>query len=493
MNFFFSGHLFCAIVLIVLSSSSFSQENLVVNGDFSSEDGWNDLGQYEGGVATGTFENGTYVIDISQPGNQVWAIQFSQNNITLESGTFYTFSYALSCNINRTIEVSLSRNGGDYVSYSGRDTVQVTSELKVETKNFVMNHATDNNVRLEFNCGKATGKIIIQDIFLTVNTTPQLHLTVSNSNRRYYAGIPYQITWNSININEGVIIELSTDNGASWSVIDTVPADSGYYRWTPRDEFSPWCRIRITSSSDTTITSTSELPFEIVPRRELIVNGSFDLIDLWDIWNFDVLGGSAQGIVSNDSTYRITMETTGDEYWQVKLYQIGVPLFEDLTYTFAFSAYSSSETKMQVNIGMDHEPYSSYFDTTRWIVDLTGEPRHYPFDFTMEFEDDSSARVEFNCGRSSGTIVIDDISLVPQYKAPAIIGDNHISSSSVHKAVRFIYTENKPRISIKTPTIEPYRSIDLSGRRISTGYSNNRSASFCNVSSGLYISGQKQR
>ena len=143
---------------------SHAQENLVVNGDFSDISGWNELGQYNQGAATGTIDNGAYVIAISEPGTDVWSIQFTQSGITLDSGVAYTLSCTVSATIERTIEVSLSEDGGAYTSYSGRDTLHLSSGEYRYEKMFVMRYPTDTNTRLEFNCGMAGGSITLRDV-----------------------------------------------------------------------------------------------------------------------------------------------------------------------------------------------------------------------------------------------------------------------------------------------------------------------------------------
>lgn len=466
--------------------SALSQENLIFNGTFNNKEGWNTLGQYDGGVATGIFDDNAYFIDISEPGNQSWSIQFTQNHITLEKGKYYILSYTLSCTESRTVEVGLSRNGGDYISYSGLDTVAVTTSPQKFNNGFLMEHETDTDVRLEFNCGKAGGKIAIRNVSLVSDTTPHLHLTSPRPDDRFNSDTPSFITWRSINISDSIIIELSTDNGSTWNTIDTVAASTGSYEWTPHRNYSAWCRIRISSIGDQIVSSETEIPFEITPRHELVIAGSFDDSEDYNVWKFNLSGGDARGAVTPEARYQVSINTGGEEHWQIQLSQIGIPLEVDQLYTFRFTAYASAETEMQISVGMDHEPYTSYLDTTKWIIALSEQPVDYSFTVQTPGVNDSSSRVEFNFGKSSGTITIDDVSLVPQYVAPVFSSSFHPRGSL--DQTKQVVSLNKPLIFLRTKQLYGTTTVDLRGRILSI---ENITRLPCKnrFSSGMYITG----
>lgn len=459
----------------------FSQENLIVNGDFSSDSGWNSLGQYNDGQGTGTVEDGAYIIDITSGGTEVWSIQFRQTGIPLDSGRAYTFSYTLSASIERTVEVSLSRDGGDYISYSGRDTVSIGPEQQRFERTFVMKHPTDSNVRLEFNCGKAEGRISIRDVRLILFSEPLLSVNSPDAGEIIYTGVPYTLSWYSINIENGMDVDLSVDNGSTWETIGTLDSDTGSFLWIPEPVYSPWCRIRVVSRNEGGPFSINDGPFEIAPLRELIQNGRFSSTS--DGWNLGVYGGNATGSVENDS-YRIIIESSGSEPWHIQLVQSGIPLEKDQAYICSFTASAVPAADIQINIGEDKEPFDVYLDTTEKTISLTEEPEQYSQLFVMRFPDDSNSRLEFNCGLIEGTVVFDNISLIPEYKAPVKMpyGLKHCATAclKVHYTIRSLLPRHPFHIFHNGSGV--CRVFDLKGRSTGLIRANTR-----NAAAGMYL------
>jgi hypothetical protein len=401
------------LVVLFFVFQSFSQTNLIVNGDFTDDSGWNDLGQYNDGQATGKIENGAYTIDITAPGTESWSIQFTQTHIKLDSGSAYMISYDLSSSVERTIEVSLSRNGGDYASYSERDTCAVSPVRQHFERTFIMRSPTDTDVRLEFNCGKATGRLALRNVRLVKFTDPLLRVETPKADEQLYAGTPFAVAWYSLNIDGGINVELSVDNGVSWKTIGTTEKNTGSFIWVPASPYSPWCRIRVSSAKNKDVSALNEGPFELAPRREMIINGSFS--DSLQRWGFGVYAGRATGEFIRDSAYHIAIENSADQSWQIQLVQNGITLIKGQTYEFSFTAYARNQASIKVKFGKDSDPYTDYIDTSLWTAALSTTPKRYSFLFTMQEQSDSNSRLEFNCGRARTDIYLDDISLVPHY------------------------------------------------------------------------------
>ncbi|MBN1308665.1 MAG: carbohydrate binding domain-containing protein [Chitinispirillaceae bacterium] len=456
--------LFMASIVPLLAFRAYSQTNLVVNGDFADDSGWN-LGAYNGGEGTGTVVNGVYIISITEPGTEPWHIQFTQNLITLDSGSAYTFSYDISASIERTVEVSLA-NSGNYVPYSGRDTIAVDSQFRHVERTFVMRHPTDNDARLEFNCGKARGEVRIRNVRLIRYTDRFLEVATPRADALLYEGVPFTVSWSSINIDGGFRVDLSVDNGASWETVGVTTEDTGAFVWTPSPLYSPWCRIRVSSVEDSGVFTLNEGPFEIAPLREMVENGTFTSAS--EAWSLGVYGGAATGGIVSDTLYRIAITSSADDYWQIQLTQSNILLEEGKAYRLSFTGYAQNSTDIKVNMGMAHEPYSSYFDTTEWIVDLTTGPKRYSFLFTMKEQSDSNCRLEFNCGKSQGDVFIDEVTLVPQYVAWARPGDR-IRPAAGRERKRYLLTDAR---SVRAGAYDngasrtTMRLIDLKGRTV---------------------------
>ncbi len=438
----------------------FSQTNLIVNGNFEGDSGWNDLGQYNGGQASSKVESNAYQIDISSPGSEVWSIQFTQTHITLDSGAIYTLSFQLSSSIERTIEVSLSRNGGDYVSYSGRDTLSINPKRQLFERTFVMKHATDTDVRLEFNCGKNTGLVAIREVRLEKVVQPIIQIATPPASELLFEGVPYAITWQGHGVVGAVRIELSKDNGSTWRSIDSSVENSGSFIWTPDQDVSAWCLIRISSVENPSASALNEGAFEIAPRRELIRNGTFSLESAG--WNFDVSEGKAEGEISPEGLYHISIEKSGGDFRKIQLIQSGITLEEGQTYRFSFLAHADEPTVIQVNVCGNADPFTRYSDSAEGTIELTSGPTRYTSLFTMREPGDSNSRIELNCGLSSGDLYFDEVSLLPEYKAP-VRCVTRISRNNGSRKPVFLHPGSLTSFS---QSGRRHRIYDLKGRRI---------------------------
>ncbi|MBN1758704.1 MAG: carbohydrate binding domain-containing protein [Chitinispirillaceae bacterium] len=453
-----------------------AQENLIVNGNFTDTSGWN-LGIYNNGEATGTVDDNSYVIAISSPGTEVWSIQFTQSGIALDTGVAYTLSFSIAATVERTVEVSLSQDGGEYKPYSGRDTLHLSSEVYHYEKLFVMSHPTDTNVRLEFNCGKTEGSITISDVKLVRFTGTILRIEKPSAGDLLYSGIPYTVTWSHINVEGSLAVELSGDNGSSWTTVDSVDADARQYLWIPEATHSPWCLLRLTGKgTGDTVTADTTGIFELAPLIDLVRNGLFANEQYW---NFGVYGGAAQGGVSEDGGYHIAIDTAASELWQIQLTQSGINIVNGKRYRLTFIAYALEATDIQVNIGMDHEPFSTYFDTTEWMISLSDEPALFTYDFVMEAESDSAARLEFNCGNATKDVFIDEVRLVEWYVASADMPVRRTDRSKTAVPGVRVFPGNGWNAGWWLPSQgtgnSGYRIIDLKGR--CTGMKINRNSS----------------
>ena len=98
--------------------------------------------------------NGEAQIDIANAGSEDWHVQLNQNNVKLEKGTIYKLSFKAKSNKNRSIKVSLQKNGGDWDKYSGVITADLTNEYKTYTKVFSMEYDTDEATQFNIAAGQ---------------------------------------------------------------------------------------------------------------------------------------------------------------------------------------------------------------------------------------------------------------------------------------------------------------------------------------------------
>lgn len=87
----------------------------------------------------------------------------------------------------------------------------------------------------------------------------ELSLVSPNGGEYWQAGKTPSIIWESKNLSS-LILEYSTDNGASWTAIDTVPAVQQEFVWTVPNTPSTECLVRVSSD---TLSAQSASAFEI--------------------------------------------------------------------------------------------------------------------------------------------------------------------------------------------------------------------------------------
>ncbi|MDP3149936.1 MAG: FISUMP domain-containing protein [Ignavibacteria bacterium] len=108
--------------------------------------------------------------------------------------------------------------------------------------------------------------------YFTVAYAPPVHVVLSSPNggENWKVGEVHNITWINTNVDT-VKIELTTNNGTSWTTIkDSVKASLGTFAWTIPNTPSTQCKIRISDFKNSAIGDTSNAVFTI----ELVVQKS---------------------------------------------------------------------------------------------------------------------------------------------------------------------------------------------------------------------------
>jgi endoglucanase len=117
--------------------------------------------------ATRTVKDGVCMLTITNPGDETWSVQFSQNGIPLVTGNQYVFQFDARSDGNRYIYADVAKNGGDYGSYIGNPkSVSLRPTMKHFRYTFLMRKASDLNARLNFNCGTDSLPVYIDNVSL---------------------------------------------------------------------------------------------------------------------------------------------------------------------------------------------------------------------------------------------------------------------------------------------------------------------------------------
>lgn len=132
-----------------------TEENLLVNSDFSSgNEGWENA-VTSPGAADVSFENGRAVYKISNVGTEDWNVQLKQNGIVLEQGAHYKVSFKAKSSEVRTIKLAMLSPG--YTWYGGADIALEKDQEKEITVDFEMTEATDMNTAMVVSMGAIAG------------------------------------------------------------------------------------------------------------------------------------------------------------------------------------------------------------------------------------------------------------------------------------------------------------------------------------------------
>ncbi|WP_082316513.1 T9SS type A sorting domain-containing protein [Mangrovimonas sp. ST2L15] len=123
---------------------------------------------------------------------------------------------------------------------------------------------------------------------------PELALNYPNGGHLWEVGKTVRVKWTSISVPD-MLIEFSSDNGATWSTIATAVGSAQHYDMVVPDEISNECLVRISGEG---LTDTSENVFEVIPNEgevyRIIVLGSStaagtgpsDLNNAW-VWRYN--------------------------------------------------------------------------------------------------------------------------------------------------------------------------------------------------------------
>lgn len=142
-------------------------ENLIKNGDFlDSIQNWDIYGDAET-----TFINGACKLSLSSSSGNFWDVSLLQTGIPLIEGYEYELQFNASSEIAKYIEILVSSSTFPWVKYSWYGALGIAAidnNNNRYTKRFTMNHLTDFNSQLTFNCGIDLTELTISDVVLTL-------------------------------------------------------------------------------------------------------------------------------------------------------------------------------------------------------------------------------------------------------------------------------------------------------------------------------------
>ncbi len=190
--------------------------------------------------------------------------------------------------------------------------------------------------------------------------------------------------------------------------------------------------------------------------QEIVKNGDFSNGKTG--WSLN----GASGAVTNGE-YKITITNPGTTDWAVQMVQNGIPLLKGAVYVFKFDARSDSNRTIIADVAKSSGDYSSYTGGPK-TCELDTTMKHFEYKFTMNKATDMGARITFNCGLSSNSVILDNISIKIFDPSPVLGEMNQKNVISKSLSYRMVDRQLMLQLSV----VHPYRAkleiFDLQGR-----------------------------
>ncbi len=133
-------------------------------------------------------------------------------------------------------------------------------------------------------------------------------------------------------------------------------------------------------------------------------------------WLFLENAGSASAEIV-DGMFNTTIANGGSNSYSIQLLQAPIEIKEGYKYKVQFDAKASKSRELEVKIGGTSDrgwaPYNTgRGETGGFVADLSQEMTRFEFEFIMTQETDQKARFEFQLGKDTGSIWLDNIRLM---------------------------------------------------------------------------------
>jgi len=168
---------------------------------------------------------------------------------------------------------------------------------------------------------------------------------------------------------------------------------------------------QLVMDSDKSITAT----FAKDPNAPIIINGSFSAgNEGWFFYQDNGNGGATMQV--SDGVAVIASPYSSSEWWHVQLHQLDLPLSSGDNLELQFDARAASERTL--NVVVKHlSPDVRYLDTT---ITLSSSMQSYTMPVVINSDPQNKPRLEFNLGKASGDVYIDNVALAPAGTTPVV-------------------------------------------------------------------------
>lgn len=172
-----AGNTATETITVTIEEMQFSEENLIVNGDFTQPlgDEWvTYFAEWTNAGVSKAIVDGKLEVDTTGLGDASWHIQLYQDGLTLEKGKTYRLSFTIESTVERDIGVEVGVTNEDFSFTAYMDLllgIPVSDEVQTLTYVFTVTEETTENGKVVLHLGKVSdgdlpGKFVISNISL---------------------------------------------------------------------------------------------------------------------------------------------------------------------------------------------------------------------------------------------------------------------------------------------------------------------------------------
>ncbi|MGE5340786.1 MAG: Ig-like domain-containing protein [Candidatus Omnitrophota bacterium] len=141
---------------------------------------------------------------------------------------------------------------------------------------------------------------------------PSITLTAPTGGETWVIGSSHSITWTSIHLTGNIKIELSIDNGSSWTTLTASTANTGSYAWTVPDTPSSQCKVRISDAETGSPSDISDVFAIIAASTPSVTVISPNGGETWTVGSSHTITWSSTGSIDN---VKIELTTDNGSSW----------------------------------------------------------------------------------------------------------------------------------------------------------------------------------
>lgn len=456
MRFFIFG-IFLTVQTIYGADSGIE---ILKNGTFKNDSSWY-LAVNGDASAKHVIENNMLSVSITTQGSESWFIQLTQNKVNVKKDKRYVLSFEIKSSQPRTILTSVCKDGGDYLPYSLRDTVKFDTSFFRYSQEFRMVQPSDSVARVEFNFGSFKGDIQLKNVSLIEYFEPKINFIEISPQSIAFSDEPIKVSWTSVGLQDTLKLSVSYDYGLSWSVIQSNLKAVDSLEWIPGNTHSAWCLFKLSTVKTSAISTT---PLEIIPKIELISNGSFR--NSYTNWILTTDTSVVQNnMIVQNSTLTLSSTYKKPSEGAVKFSQSSIKLEKGNQYDVFFTCSAKTVCSLLVyltdcttllttgNNGAENATFGIDSTTTRYNVRFVSN------------KSTTNGELQFFPDTAAKEISFSNISLVNvSISAPALTYSRYTHDSEPNQ-FRQVFLSGKTQSRIPFSSTSEY--FNLSGRKIS--------------------------